>query len=56
MTSVWSGKGRLMQGKRCPNQLSIQDFVDTIGQVQEGLKYQQIRDHLRASRLRLPLP
>jgi len=46
-----------MQGKGCPTQLSIQDLVDTIGQVQEGLKYyQQIRHHLRASGLRLPLP
>jgi len=47
-------KSRLMQGERYPTQLSIQDLLDTIGQVQEGLQYyQQIRHHLR---LRLPLP
>jgi len=46
-----------MEGKRCPTQLSFQDLVDTIGQVQEGLKYyQQIRHHLRTSGIRLLLP
>jgi len=31
MRSVWSGRSRLMQGKRCPAQLSIQVLVDTTG-------------------------
>jgi len=38
-----------MQGKRCPTKLSIQDLVDIIGQVQEGLKYYQQKHKVQAS-------